>query len=334
MLARYEEMVKRDRDGHDRFPAAASTAYREEFLARPIVNEYTEILWSVMSRLWPRLRRARHQFRVDLSHDVDWPKCSNRRLAATVKAATGDLLKRRDPQLTARRLLSRAALRWRPDADICNTFTFLMDESERRGMRSAFYFIAGHTAAARDGDYSLDDPWIRQLMTRIHRRGHEIGLHPSYETFRDAQQTRREKEVLLDVCGKLGIEQEAWGGRQHFLRWENPTTWENWEQAGLDYDSTVGFADCPGFRAGVCFEYPAFSITRRSRLRLRERPLVVMEASLLDYLQRSPDETIAEICRLKRNCKLFGGRLTLLWHNSRLLTRVERRMYREALDAS
>ena len=52
MITRYEEVVKSDRDEYDRFPAAASLAYQEGFLDRPIVNEYLEILWTCMKRLW------------------------------------------------------------------------------------------------------------------------------------------------------------------------------------------------------------------------------------------------------------------------------------------
>ncbi|NLV20968.1 MAG: hypothetical protein GXY49_03145, partial [Syntrophomonadaceae bacterium] len=37
MLTRYEELVKPDRDQHDRFSATASLAYQEGFLDRPII---------------------------------------------------------------------------------------------------------------------------------------------------------------------------------------------------------------------------------------------------------------------------------------------------------
>jgi len=42
-----------------------------------------------------------------------------------------------------------------------------MDVSERKGLRSAFYFIADHTAGRIDGIYRLEDPWIRKLMKKI-----------------------------------------------------------------------------------------------------------------------------------------------------------------------
>ncbi len=37
MLTRYEEVVKPDKDEHDRFPATSSLAYQENFLERPII---------------------------------------------------------------------------------------------------------------------------------------------------------------------------------------------------------------------------------------------------------------------------------------------------------
>jgi hypothetical protein len=207
-----------------------------------------------------------------------------------------------------------------------------MDESERQGTRSAFYFIASEARAGLDGSYSLDDPPLRRLLRRIHERGHEIGLHPSYNTFQDAERTRLEFERLLDVCRDEGIEQEAWGGRQHYLRWENPTTWRNWDLAGLAYDSTLTFAERPGFRCGVCFEYPVFDLQRRTKLVLRERPLVAMEVSLLVYQRLGRAETTSALAALRETSARFGGDFTLLWHNSRLITRADRRLYRRAVQ--
>jgi hypothetical protein len=230
----------------------------------------------------------------------------------------------RDPLLAARRLAGR---------DPCDTFDFLMTAAERRGVRCAFYFLAGRTSPAHDGEYSLDDPWIRSLLRRIHARGHEIGLHPSYNTFRDAEATASELRTLERVCAEEGIDEPIVGGRQHYLRWENPTTWEIWDGAGLGYDSTLTFAERPGFRCGVCYEYPAFNLRTRKPLRLVERPLVAMDRTLLDYMGLSERAALEELVELRRRCRLFHGDFTLLWHNSFLLTRRDKRLYREVVEA-
>jgi hypothetical protein len=333
MLTRYEELTSGQRDEHERFPAPASIAAREGFLHRPIVNEYAEILWAALARIWPRLERQPRTYRERPTHDVDHPLTADRQARRQLVSMAGDLIRRGDAALSVRRLLwlARGA---RPEGDPLNTFDLLMDLSEERGLVSAFYFIAGPTQAPLDGDYSLGASWIRSLLGRIHARGHEIGLHTSYGTFRDPERTRAEAERLRRICREEGIEQEAWGGRQHYLRWENPGTWQNWEDAGLDYDSTVGFADSPGFRSGTCFEHPVFNLETRRALRLRERPLIVMEQSALSYLGLGEEEALDLVGDLRVVCKRFGGDFVFLWHNSQVVGRRASRMYEQALDRS
>jgi hypothetical protein len=331
-LARYEEIACQVRDEHDRFPADATLAHREGFLSRPLANEYVEVLWAAMARLWPRLRRRPRVFKEYLSHDVDSPIYPAISHSATLKATLGDITRRHDRGLALARLRTlRTNQRGDRASDPYNTFDLIMDLSERRGLRSAFYFITGTTNPSFDGTYSLDDPWIGSLIRRIHERGHEVGLHPSYESFRDPATIRSERDSLLRACERLGVQQTALGGRQHFLRWENPVTWRAWEEAGLAYDSSLGFSRATGFRCGACCEYPVFDVLARRPLRLRERPLVVMEMALFDDHAKSDRDGLDTIGQLRDRCRLFAGDFTLLWHNSRLASRRERQLYTAAL---
>ncbi|MTI85407.1 MAG: hypothetical protein FH756_16320 [Firmicutes bacterium] len=336
MLTRYEEAVKPDRDSRERFPAAASLAFQEGFLTRPIVNEYVEILWRALKHLWPGLKRKERTFVVRLSHDVDWPLCTyEKTLVQVFRNIAGDVIKTRSPDLALRRFLSYHRVRLGNfDADICNTFDTIMDLSERNGLYSAFYFITEHGDNQINGIYSIDHPWIRKLMRRIHDRNHEIGLHPSYNTIHDPSQLSREFQNLLRVCESEGIQQEVWGGRQHYLRWNVPTTWQDWEDVGLDYDSTLVFADHAGFRCGVCYEFNVFNLHARRPLDLIERPLIVMDSTVLakNYMNLSHEQARVEIARLIKNCKIFRGDFTLLWHNSHFIDRRECQLYQDIVN--
>ncbi|OKY73761.1 MAG: MarR family transcriptional regulator [Desulfobulbaceae bacterium DB1] len=332
MLSRYEELVTPDRDEHDRFPAWASVAYKEGFLERPIVDEYVEVLWGAIQALWPGLQRQDRYFQMRVSHDVDRP--SRYQFGGTrkfIRSWGGDIIKRGQWADSLRAPMIRAA---RKDqlhpADPYNTFEWIMDLSEQQGLVSAFYFICGRTCGQRDADYDIGHPAIRALLRRIHQRGHEIGLHPSYGTYKSPSLLKWEADRLRRICAEEGIKQQEWGGRMHYLRWETPVTMRGWEQAGMTYDSTLSYADRPGFRCGTCHEYPAFDSLEGKTLNLRIRPLIAMECTVMaeKYLGLGlTDEAREKFVTLKNSCEKVNGVFTMLWHNSELTTTEHKALY-------
>lgn len=218
--------------------------------------------------------------------------------------------------------------------DPLNTFDFLMNESEKRNLVSEFYFMTGDGSSSFDGTYSIDQPHVRKLIARIHSRGHIIGYHASYNTMRDQDALKREVQHFFAVMEDLGIEQSAWGGRQHYLRFSNPSTWRNWAEAGLDYDSTLSFADHVGFRSGTCHEYPVYDLKSRRQLSLRERPLIVMEGTCLgeQYMDIGFDGLLDQCQELASRCRAVAGTFLFLWHNSSLILERARSTYQTLLN--
>lgn len=338
MMNRQEEIGAESLDGHGRFAASASHAYRHGYLERPVVDEWFLVLRALIQSVWPSLPIKQQIFGQAVSHDVDEPSfaafASPSRLA---RRMMGEVM--RGARLSSLVDLLRIRLESRTrisEREPFNTFDWLMDQSERRGLKSAFYFICGRTAPARDALYELEHPAIRDLLRRIHSRGHEIGLHPSYGTYQTPELIAVEAARLKRVCAEEGIEQEFWGGRMHYLRWEQPRTMHGWEAAGMTYDSTLGYGDQPGFRCGTCFEYPAFDVVRDEILNLRIRPLVAMDQTFLGkhYLNLGAGEAaFKRFSDLKSACKKVGGTFSLLWHNSLFPTVAERDLYERVLDA-
>lgn len=332
MLTRLEEVVSNERDAHGRFPATAALAVRSGFSQRPLVDEYVEVLWWTLRRLWPGLERSARTFSMRPTHDVDWPFYSRGKPFETLRQASSDVFVHRNRSLAVDRLRALATVaRSGRAADPCNTFDFLMRTSEAHGLRSAFYFMGGATDPARDANYPFDD-WLRRLIREIDGRGHELGLHPSYRTYLDPEAMRRELETLRAVVEAESVEQDVVGGRQHYLRWECPATWRIWAELGLAYDSTLGYAELCGFRCGTCHTFPVFDLEQRRPLELRERPLIAMEAALLTYQRKALAAAVDELRELKAVCRRFEGTFTFLWHNNRLTTPEERAAYAAVLD--
>lgn len=336
MLSRQEEVGRSDLDEHGRFPGTSSHAFKHGYLERPIVDEWLHIMGQVICRTWPNLQLKRHNFSIKVSHDVDAPsRYGFTGIKGLLRTMAGDILKRGDIKnaLIAPLIRLKTQDLLHPN-DSFNTFEWIMDLSERNGLISAFYFICGRTSI-RDAVYVPEHPAIRTLMRRIHQRGHEIGLHPSYGSYQNPEIIAAEAQRLRKVADEEGISQSEWGGRMHYLRWEHPTTLQGWEKAKMTYDSTLSYADLPGFRCGTCFEYPAFDPIQDVTLDLRIRPLVVMECTVMSarYMGLGDGEAAyAKFSQLKDACRAVNGCFTLLWHNSQFETKAARQLYEAILQ--
>ena len=337
MLTRREEVSPRQLDDNDRFPAEASHAFRHGYLERPIVDEWFEVLRKVVKATWPGISLQCPQYRITLSHDVDTPAryglVSPLRLARNMMV---DLLRERQ---RSRQALLRAPWIWAAsrrrldDRDPFNTFDWIMDRSEAYGLRNAFYFICGHTDTQRDGTYTPEHPAVLELMRRIHDRGHEAGLHPSYHTYMQPATLRTEADRLRKARAMAGLPEEKFGARMHYLRWKTPHTLHALEAAGVAYDTTLGYAKHPGFRCGTCHEYQAFDPVRRKPMNLRLRPLVVMESTVIrDMRTHDVEPMTRRLSALMQACQRVQGNFTLLWHNTMLEHSHQRRLYERVLD--
>jgi len=338
MLSRREEAGCDTLDPHQRFPAYASHAFRHGYLERPIVDEWFEVLRGIMLAVWPELPLREHRYEVRLSHDVDTPaRYALIGALRLVRVMLADLIRdrERDRHAWIRAPWIWAGSRQRIDErDPFNTFDWIMDRSEEAGLRNAFYFICGHTDPQRDGHYQPEHPAIVELMQRVHARGHEVGLHPSYHTYLDPAAMRQEAHRLRQACERAGFQPTRLGARMHYLRWKTPDTLYCLEEAGMAYDTTLGYADMPGFRCGTCHEYQAFDPVREKAMRLRIVPLVVMESTVIRQLHpHTVPQAEAQLLRLAEACRRAGGRFTLLWHNTMLEHAHQRQLYENVLDS-
>ncbi|WP_366556747.1 polysaccharide deacetylase family protein [Aquibaculum sediminis] len=328
-LSRYEEQALVERDEHERFPASASLALRAGLLERPLLDEYLAVLRAALLRLWPRLSLPWMRGQLRFTCDIDHPyEGGSKRLDLLARALVGDVLVRRRPQ----EMVARLGRVWRARRgdyarDPNNTFDWLMQCCEAQGAQATFYVIAGHSGGAIDGCYSLDEPYMQDLLRRIHQRGHAIGLHGSYNSFRDAAVLRQERQDLEAACRSAGFPAEVRAVRQHYLRWDSARTPALMEQSGFACDSTGGYADHIGFRHGTGRSFRLWDWGAGRPLSLREQPLIAMEWSAIGpqymNLGRSAP-ALQRLQRLKQTCLRFGGDFTLLWHNSEIRSEWDR----------
>ena len=312
MLTRCEETIYIEKDVHGRALSEESIAVKAEFWERPIVDEYIELLWCCMQTLDRSLVRRKLKFNVQPSHDLDRPYCF-KNTKHLLKVAASRALKQD-------RLAS--ALRWvvagipvlagiKKDPFV-EGMEWLIGVSNRFNLKSQI-FVMGADKGLNDDGYSLSHLSLSKRILSYRNNGHEVGIHPGYSTYKDEARFGRELavvEAVMDDCIALV--------RQHYLRMDIPKTWRIWAKNRLVVDSSIGFVDRCGFRAGTSHDYELFDIEKRQKLGVVEQPLIVMDGALkADFNEAlTPAQALAKSIMLATRCKRYGGVFTILWHNS------------------
>jgi hypothetical protein len=262
---------------------------------------------------------AGHNFIVCLTHDVDHPGIRNHRGDHTMfgflyRATLGSLF----AFWTGRKSFRQLVTNWRAAFSLPLVYLGLTTDfwktldryrAIESGLLSTFFVIPrksepGRRAPSRRAaKYDLTE--IREDIQALVSSGCEVGVH-GIDAWNDATKGVSELEEIRAVTGQPEI-----GVRMHWLYFneESPALLE---KAGFSYDSTNGYNETVGYRAGTTQVFRPLSADR-----LLELPMHVMDTALFfpDYMNLKPSQARDVLDEMLANCVRFGGVLTVNWHD-------------------
>jgi peptidoglycan/xylan/chitin deacetylase (PgdA/CDA1 family) len=202
-------------------------------------------------------------------------------------------------------------------------FDAIIKLEEQYEAKSSFYFMAENPG---DQDYAYPIEDCESALADIVDRGSEIGLHGGYSSCSHPEELKSKKERIEKILNKKII-----GYRNHYLRFTVPETWRYLHDTGFLYDTTIGYADCVGFRNGMCHPFKPYDLQKREIIDIIEIPLVVMDDSLFDHYMRLDSGRAWDITRrLIDVVSEYHGVITFLWHNYSF-TGQKRKFYEKIL---
>jgi len=279
--------------------------------------------WSCLDPLDPPLERLRRRlgleskpFAVALTHDVDspwrWTRIGLRGAAARLKrdVRQGRLV------LALREAtgLATAPVHRLRGSDPNWRFEQIVSEERRRGATGSTFYVLGAHHDPHDG--AAPDAYARlrpRLVETLRDAGAEIGLHGSYSAAESPARLQEEKATLEALAGPVR------GHRYHYMRADPHRNLAPLAELGFAYDTTLGFPDAVGFRAGIGRPFRPWDFDRDEPLDLLELPLAAMDATLAEerYLGLAAKRAEPQLMRLLDWAAEHGGGFAILWHPDR-----------------
>lgn len=313
------------RDAHGRVPALASVLGQYDLTHRPPVHAYAALvsrmfgLSTESANVVPRWPDGK-QWAALITHDVDLPERAPLARSLLKELIRPRTFRRRDALYALRAEVARFGLREclfkgptrRKEWD----FARLCDWQRKANLRSAFYFA---TINRRDGhpcdvDYDIAQSRYGELIRSLSSDGFEIGLHASYCTVTEGP------DVGAQLAKMPSASQPVNGVRHHYLQLNHADPMSSLIEhadSRLRYDSSIGFNDAPGFRAGLAMPFHPFDADRGVRRDFVELPMTLADMHL-------PTHDAAAAIRVVRdhlNCvRSVGGLAVLNWHVGHTMT--------------
>jgi hypothetical protein len=266
-------------------------------------------------------------FFVCLTHDVDFAGIRRHKLDHTMwgfvyRSLLGSLVY----LLKGRISLSKLRMNWLAVVKLPLIYMGIiddfMDHFDRyaeidNGFGSTFFIIPFKNRAGdnlevnhrtrRATRYDIND--VKNQVKLLTTLGNEIGLH-GIDAWHSSEKGSQEQERIVVITGQKTI-----GVRMHWLCYKRNSP-VILDQAGFDYDATLGYNETVGFRCGTCQIFKPLGA-----IQLLELPLVIQDTALFSphRLDLSDSEANKLVNILLEACFRNGGALTVSWHERSLV---------------
>ena len=308
-LSRYEEYLPHEPDEHLRFPAKASLQFKLQLLELPIIDDWALILKNILIKQFPSLKFNKRNFKFVPTIDID--RAYNFRSSGLIKN-TARIVKA-VINLDKEKLGNIITTGLRTKDDPFDTYTYLHDIHAKYLLKPIFFFLLSHRGhAAYDVNIHPEDELLIKLIKETAKQT-KVGLHPSYASNSNTFKIKEELLALQTITNKkIDI------SRQHHLKLNLPKTYLQLIKAGINHDYSMGYASQVGFRAGTCTPFFWYDLQLDKQSHLKIHPFAVMDVTLEQYLNLSPEQAMAKLDELIASVKLVEGTLYTLWHNESL----------------
>lgn len=320
LLSGYQEYTNTESaDQLGRFSFEDSIQFQLHITHKPVVNHYfLKIVEGIERFCAPRnlpvkKKRLFRNFGFILSHDVDSVDLYTRNYLLYKVKEVLKVKKSRLSTATNLRLLLRGSLIYSGVKKRENphwNFDYMRNLERIHNFRSVFYFLDTGVLHS-DAYYRFDEKRIVNLFQSLINEQCEIGLHGPVRSIADEAIMKESLEKLRRYSNATVV-----GIRQHRLLWKHPETAKIQSAAGLQYDTTLGFAAHEGFRNSYCLPFRLYDFEKDCPIDLWEFPLNVMDVTLFAYRNYTSELAIQKSMNIVGEIKKFGGVFSLLWHNS------------------
>ncbi len=302
-ITRYEEYLLHTEDEYGRFAHENSLAFKEDFLHLPLVDLWLKDFKATLLNQFSELIFQPKSFSFTPTYDIDiaWSykeKGLIRNIGGFLKSPS----------------LERVSVLLTGNNDPYDSYEVMNDLHQKYNLKPLYFFLVASKNGLHDKNILPTNAAMQKLISQ-HAAKYEIGLHPSWQSYNDANILKEEKNTLEDISQK-----NIQTSRQHYIKLTLPETYQNLISTGITNDYSMGYGSINGFRASSASSFNWYDLSAEKITSLRIHPFCFMDANCYYEEKLSLDESFKELMKYYNICKEINGPLVTIFHNNFLGT--------------
>jgi hypothetical protein len=309
LLSRYEEYTTMDidKDEHQRFDVHTSSLFKAECLQYPLVDiwlmSFKKLLisdYAVDSNLFKK-----DAFYIQATIDIDSIFAyKGKGFKRTLMASINDLFCMRFSNFS-----QRIKVLLGKQKDPFDNFDELIQLFDEFNTKVHFFFQIGPYGPF-DKNIDAKHSRYKEIIEKIQKHGHCIGIHPSYQSDSNIEKVKAEIHTLQQITN-----QAIKSSRQHYLRFQLPQTYECLLNLGITQEFSMGYSNQTGFRAGTAFPFYWFNLKKNKSTFLQIVPFSVMDVCFKEYYGDDEQSAINKTEHVKQQLKTLNAPFCFVFHN-------------------
>jgi len=302
-----ENTCKKEISPSSPYDFKSSIQYKFNFTEIAAVDRYCELLEDILMRrfqefvrsnIWPEGKK----FAVSLSHNIEyWDFWTKDQFERSIKSRA------EQPKKQYLKLLSKS-IKHRIDQNLffepAKLIKKIIKKETILRTSSTFFILTKTDFPDERRNYFGDEKNFEQLVKLL--KDSSVNLFGSKEAGFQYHFLPPEMDKLSGFSAN--------GFRVRYLNFNYQHLFTTLEKGNVKYDSSIGFDEHIGYRAGISYPFNPYNIKEDRPFNLLEIPIIALDSSLMKQNANNNKRAEKKVNKLIKISKLHKSHISLSWH--------------------
>ena len=289
------------------FKYKSSLQYLHGFTEIPVVDRYCEIIHGTLINIFSdyvvdNIWQKENKFAFSLSYNIDYWKFWTKEHINALQQRKDKLFSKKNFKKQVRIITHKIGMKYIDSKFVLRS---IIKHEKENNPSSSFFILTHDQFPDKRMNYFSDDKMQAQLVRT---------LQDSFVNLQGTKEAGYQLDYLQTERKRMG-EFSNQGFRVRYLNFNYQNLFTILEKEKVKFDSSVGFYEAIGFRAGISYPFYPYNIKENRKFDVLEVPVAATDRALYNLTGGNVRKAKRKMFQLLKSAQKHRSHFSMIWHN-------------------